>query len=123
MSSLAGQRIQANCKIIWGDHNDYEFDVETDDNLNYAGYVKVDYGFSFGPPLTMTSLCPSNEAAWAELERMLELWATQVKRGTPMTGDDMLEIFGGRRGEHKRILGMFMDAVEKREEEGAKKPA
>lgn len=121
MSSLRGQRIQANCKTIWGDHNDYDLDVETDDYVNYACYVKADYGLSFGPPLTATSLCPSEAAAWAELDRMLELWATQVKRGTPVTRDERLEVFGGQRGQHKRLLGIFADAVEKRE--GAEKPA
>lgn len=52
---------------------------------------------------------------------MLELWATQVKRGTPVTRDERLEVFGGQRGQHKRLLGIFADAVEKRE--GAEKPA
>jgi hypothetical protein len=56
MSSAQGKRIQANCKIIWGD-SDYEFDVETDDWINYWGFVKKDFGFFFGPPLTMTALC------------------------------------------------------------------
>ena len=49
---------------------------------------------------------------------MLELLAKQVKRGTPMTKDEKLEVFGGSKGEHKKLLSKFMDAFEKRE--GAK---
>jgi len=52
----------------------------------------------------MTGLCRSSEAACAELDRMLELWAKQVKRGTPMTKDEKLEVFGGPKGEHKNLL-------------------
>ena len=63
----------------------------------------------------MTSPCHSSEAAWAELDRMLELWAKQVKRGMPMTKDENLEIFGGSKGEHKKLLSKFMDVFEKRE--------
>lgn len=121
MSSIQGQRIQENCKTIWGSHNDYELSIETDDYMNYICYVKVDYGLYFGPPVISTSLCPSSEAAWAELDRLLGVWAKQVTRGTPMTRDEHLEIFGGWRGQHKEILSTFMDEAEKRE--GAKKPA
>lgn len=78
-------------------------------------HVKKDFGDSYGLPLMMTSLCGSEEAAWAELDRVLELWAKQVKRGTPMTKNETLEIFGGSKGEHKRVLSEFMDEFEKRE--------
>lgn len=88
MSSIRGQRIQANCKIIWGNDSDYELDVENYDWVNYAGVVKKDFGDCFGPPLTMTTLCCSSEAAWNELDRMLRFWAAQVQRGTPMTKDE-----------------------------------
>lgn len=115
MSSARGQRIEANCKIIWGDDSEYDFDVETDDNVDYACHVKKDFGDSFGPPLTMTSLCSSSEGAWAELDRMLALWATQVTRGTPMTKNEKLDIFGGPQGEHRRLLSGVMDAIEKRD--------
>jgi hypothetical protein len=118
MSSAQGQRIEANCKIIWGNDCEYDLDIETDDYVNYTCHVKKDFGDSFGLPLTMTSLCHSSEAAWAELDRMLELWAKQVKRGTPMTKDEKLEVFGGPKGEHKKLLSKVMDAFEKRE--GAK---
>ena len=118
MSSAQGQRIEANCKIIWGNDCEYDLDIETDDYVNYMCHVKKDFGDSFGPPLTMTSLCRSSEAAWAELDRMLELWAKQVKRGTPMTKDEQLEVFGGPKGEHKKLISQVIDAFEKRE--GAK---
>jgi len=117
MSSARGQRIQANCKIIWGNY-EYDLEIETDDYVDYMCHVKKDFGDSFGSPLTMTSLCPSEEAAWVELDRMLELWAKQVKRRTPMTKDERLEIFGGYRGKHKKVLSGFIDVFEKRE--GAK---
>src|SRR5271156_4866994 len=86
MSSAQGQRIEANCMIIWGNDCEYDLDIETDDYVNYMCYVKKDFGDSFGPPLMISSLCRSSEAAWAELDRMLELWAKQVKRGTPKVG-------------------------------------
>ncbi|KAF2253354.1 hypothetical protein BU26DRAFT_515722 [Trematosphaeria pertusa] len=115
MSSARGQRIEANCKIIWGADCEYDLDNETDDYVHYMAHVKKDFGVSFGPPLAMTGLCGSSEAALAELDRMLELWAKQVKRGTPMTKDERLEIFGGPKGKHKKILSKFIDEFEKRE--------
>lgn len=115
MPSTRGQRTEDNCKIIWGNDCDYDIDLETDDWVNYACVVKKDFGSSFGPPLTTTSLCPSSEAAFAELDRMLDLWAKQVKRGTPMTEDEKLNIFGGRKGEHKNLLNKFIDELERRE--------
>lgn len=119
MSSAEGQRIEANCKIIWGSGCVYDFDIETDDYINYACVVKKDFGTSFGPPLTMTSLCPSRDAAWAELDRMLELWARSVKRGTPMTKDEKLAVFGGWKGKHSKILSDFIDVFEKRSAMGS----
>lgn len=115
MSDVQGQRIEANCKVIWGNAFEYDLDIETDDYVNYICFVKKDYGTSFGSPLTMTCVCRSSEAAWAELDRMLRLWARQVQRGTPMTKDESLEIFGGPKGEHKNILSKVIDAREKRE--------
>jgi hypothetical protein len=79
MSSNRGQRIEANCKIIWGSDCEYDLSIETDDYINYLGYVKKDFGLSFGPVLTLTSFCHSEEATWAELDRMLEFGARQVK--------------------------------------------
>ncbi|KAI8938683.1 hypothetical protein NX059_004550 [Plenodomus lindquistii] len=114
MSSARGQRLKANCKIIWGDDCEYDLDLETDDYIDYACIVKKDFGLSLGPPLTMTCLCPSEEAAWAELDRMLGLWAQQVQRGTPMTKNETLDIFGGRRGQYKQLLRSFIDELEKR---------
>jgi len=114
LSPARGQRIKANCKIIWGNDCEYDLEIDTDDYLNYMCHVKRDLGDSYGPPLTMTSLCYSSEAAWAELDRMLELWAKQVKRGTPMTKDERLEVFGGPKGKHRKLLSKFMDEREKR---------
>ena len=113
MSSPRGQRVEANCKIIWGDDSDYDLEIETDDHSEYAWLVRKDFGTSFGPPLTMTNYYPSVEAAWTELDRMLSLLAKQVQRGTPMTKQESLEIFGGSRGEHRNILSKFMDYKEK----------
>lgn len=118
MFSTQCQRIEANCKTIWGNDCEYDLDIETDDYVNYRCLVKKDFGDSFGPPLTITSLCRSSEAAWAELDKMLELWAKQVKCGMPMTKNETLEIFGGPRGEHRKLLSKVIDAFEKRE--GAK---
>lgn len=87
MSDAWYQRMQANCKIIWGnDCEYYDLDEETHDDIHYACLVKKDFGTSLGPPLTMTTFCNSSEAAWTELEEMLELWANQVQltRGTPI---------------------------------------
>ncbi|KAK1675965.1 hypothetical protein BDP55DRAFT_662811 [Colletotrichum godetiae] len=103
------QRIEENCKTIWGDHV-YEIDYETDDNEVFQYFVLRDYGSSFGPALTMTLLCHSEEAAYRELDRMLGIWAAQVRRGTPMTKEESLEIFGGPRGECKRVLEEFWSA-------------
>ncbi|KAH7061673.1 hypothetical protein BKA63DRAFT_573385 [Paraphoma chrysanthemicola] len=114
MSSPRYQRIEANCKTIWGNDSDYDFDFETDDWEHYACVVKKDYGTEFGPPLIMTCLCPSSDAAWAGLDRMLGLWAKQVVRGTDMTKDEMLSICGGSKGELKGVLGRFIDECEKR---------
>lgn len=116
MSDAQGERIQANCKIIWGD-GDYDLDIESD-NSSYPShlcFVKRDYGLSFGPALTMTGVCSSSEQAWNELDRMLSLWARQKQSGQPMTRELELEIFGGPHGRDKRIVGQFLDAKEKRE--------
>jgi uncharacterized protein YfbU (UPF0304 family) len=86
MSNDRGQRIEANCKIIWG--NDSEYDLEMDIDyvyVHYVCFVRKDFGLSFGEILlTMTNECNSSEAAWTELDRMLELWANQVKGRTPI---------------------------------------
>lgn len=115
MSSARGQRIEANCKIIWGDDCAYDLSTETDDFVNYICFVKKDFGLSFGPPLAMTSVCPSETEAWEELDRMLRLWAQQVQSGKPMTKAERLNIFGGRRGQHSMLLSSVLDAFEKRE--------
>ncbi|WEW56613.1 hypothetical protein PRK78_002061 [Emydomyces testavorans] len=115
MSSTQTQRITANCEIIWGNVCDYDFACDTDDYLHYSCSVKKDFGNFFGGPLMITCLCRSEEAAWAELDRMLEFRAKQVKRGTPMTKDERLEIFGGPRGKYKNLLSNFIEEWEERE--------
>ena len=100
---LQGERIQANCRIIWG-NDDYDLDISTDDWEWYSCSVQKDFGTELGPPLTMTGLCNSSEKAWAELDRMLDVWARQVQSGKPMTEEQQLEIFGGERGENRGIL-------------------
>lgn len=115
MSSARGQRIEASCKTIWGDAYDYDLDIETDDYITYICFVKKDFGDSLGPPLIMTNVCNSDNAAWAELDRMLELWARVVRRGTPMTKEESLEFAGGPRGKHRQLVSKFMDESEKRE--------
>ncbi|KAK4182251.1 hypothetical protein QBC35DRAFT_510322 [Podospora australis] len=121
MSSEQGERIRANCKTIWGNHDDYDLSIENDNCVDYQCFVRKDFGDSFGSPIAMTSCCPSSEAAWAELDRMLGLWASRVKRGTPMTKNERLETFGGPKGKHKAVLSKFMDEFQLRE--GAKKQA
>ena len=66
------QRIEGYCKKIWGPF-DFDIDTETDDHEYYMCVVKRDHGSSFGPPLTLTTVCRGQNAAWHELERMLYL--------------------------------------------------
>ena len=110
--AVQGQRITANCKIIWGNEYEYDLDVDTDDHIYYYCLVKKDYGDRLGPLLTMTGLCRSSDAAWTELDRMLGSWAMQVQRGTPKTKDENKEILGGSRAEHKNVLSQSMDFQE-----------
>ncbi|OBT39665.1 hypothetical protein VE00_10680 [Pseudogymnoascus sp. WSF 3629] len=65
--SAQNERVQANCKIIWG-KADYDLDLETDDWVTYTYVVRKDFGSHFGPPLTMTGICNSETHAWEELE-------------------------------------------------------
>jgi hypothetical protein len=106
MSSTLFQRILASCETIWG-KADYDLDLETDDWITYWAVVKKDLGTSFGPPLTMTGACDSEDHAWRELDRMLRIWAEQKRSGQPMTDDQSLEIFGGPNGRNKPILRQF----------------
>ncbi|KAJ5959467.1 uncharacterized protein N7479_006617 [Penicillium vulpinum] len=108
MSSPQGQRIQASCVTIWG-KGDYEIDIETEDRMSYYAVVKKDFGSSFGPPLTMTGECNSQEHVWKELDRMLGLWARVEQSGQPMTEYQRLEIFGGPNGQNKPILRQFFE--------------
>lgn len=111
--SAQNERVQASCKIIWGEA-DYDFDLETDDWVTYAYVVRKDFGSRFGPPLTMTGICNSETHAWEELERMLSVWARQVQSGKPMTKSQSIEIFGGPNWRNSYILGKFIDEAERR---------
>ncbi|KAF2793565.1 hypothetical protein K505DRAFT_375244 [Melanomma pulvis-pyrius CBS 109.77] len=102
-----GQRIQEYCKKIWGADKDFDLDIETDDYENYLCLVREDRGLSFGPVLTMTSLCYGPKEAWHELERMLYLWAKSVESGRPMTQEERLNIFSGPKGKHRKLLMEF----------------
>ena len=112
MTTEQVQKVQANCKIIWGDA-DYDLDLETDWET-YIYVVKKDYGLHLGPPLTMTGVCDSEKQAWSELDRMLDIWAKQVQSGKPMTRAQRLEIFGGPNGRNRLALEKFFDEAKKR---------
>jgi hypothetical protein len=58
---------------------DFIIEYETDDYEYYSYFVKEDRGLSFGPPLTMTTLCRGQKEALHELERMLYLWVKRVE--------------------------------------------
>ena len=112
MSADQGQRIQNNCRVLWGD-GDYELDIETDDWLTYYGYVRKDFGLHFGPLLIMTGECNSSENTWRELDRMLAAMAQQVKTREPMTKAQKLEVFGGPNGRNRKAVGAFLDLLDK----------
>ncbi|KAI0134044.1 hypothetical protein BJ170DRAFT_608355 [Xylariales sp. AK1849] len=112
MASVRGKRIQANCRLIWGE-GDYDIDVETDDLLHYIAFVKKDFGTSLGPPLTASGLCNSSDQACRELDRMLGVWAEQVLSQQPMTNDQRLETFGGPDRRNEWILKRVFAEQEK----------
>jgi hypothetical protein len=82
------ERIEANCKIIWGD-KDYDFEVEGGDMFSQSDpgfqiFVREDRGTSWGHFLTATPLYRNQETCWSELDRVLKLDAEEVlkKRGS-----------------------------------------
>jgi len=77
-TSTQYDRVEGYCKKIWGPM-DFIIEYETDDYEYYAYLVKEDRGLSFGPPLTMTTLCEGQNEALHELERKLYLWAKRVE--------------------------------------------
>ncbi|KAF2690123.1 hypothetical protein K458DRAFT_412948 [Lentithecium fluviatile CBS 122367] len=113
-------RLLSNSKIIWGAEKDYDFEIETDDYLYYQCMVREDRGYEYGLPLLMTILCYGEEAAWNELDRMLRVWAGQVKSGREMSREEQLSIFGGKKGRYRGVLEQFMDLKEKKEKEARK---
>lgn len=78
MSDTQGQRIHANCEIIWG-KGDYDIDVEHDDWEFYQAFVRRYYGTSLGFPLLMTSIHNSEDRVWRELDEMLDMAARKHK--------------------------------------------
>jgi len=111
------ERLHANCKKIWGANKEFDFEVEADHYIYYQAHVKEDWGSSFSGALTMTGVCNSRDAAWNELDRMLDLWARQVESGQPMTRETALELFSGPNRRQENVLKQFMD--EKAWREGA----
>ncbi|WPH02474.1 Hypothetical protein R9X50_00533800 [Acrodontium crateriforme] len=103
MSSDQCKRLEGYCKTIWGEGDDYEFDVETDDYEYYQIFVGREQDGRLCP-LTATSVCCGEESAWRDLERMLQVWATQVETGKPMTKEQKLTIFGGPRGDLRDVI-------------------
>ncbi|KAH8816320.1 hypothetical protein F5884DRAFT_852763 [Xylogone sp. PMI_703] len=120
MPTDRAKRIEASCRIIWGD-GVYDFDIETDDYITWFGYVKKDFGLDLGPPLTMTGLCNSEDRAWNELERMLGVWARQVQSGEPMTKAQAVEIFAGPNRGNKINIEKIYDLMEQKGIQSAKK--
>ncbi len=102
MSADQGQRIQRNCRLLWGDGN-YELDIETDDWLTYYCYVRKDFGLHFGPLLTMTGACNSSENAWRELDRMLAAMAQQAKTRKQMTEAQKSEVLKDQTGATEKL--------------------
>ena len=66
MASLDPRHIQSYCSTVWG-RGDYDVDFETDDWDKFYITIKRHYGTSLGPPLTMTSVCDSEQQARVEL--------------------------------------------------------
>jgi hypothetical protein len=71
------ERVQTNCKIIWGD-KDYVFEMEGDHDNNFQVLVREDCGTYFRDPLTCTPLYVGQETAWKELDRVLSLGAENI---------------------------------------------
>lgn len=120
MSVTRSERIQANCKIVWG-KGDYYFNIETEDYNFFWAVVTKEGDSEPGPALTITGLCYSPEHVLAELDRMLFAWARQVQSGQPMTKEESLDIFGGPKGRNKPILETFMAEMDARAKEAEAK--
>ncbi|KAK4111473.1 hypothetical protein N656DRAFT_780764 [Canariomyces notabilis] len=77
------ERIEANCKIIWGDDKEYDIFHETDDYVYYICYVRTIIQKNRfpdpGPVLVQSPMCPSEAEAWTELDKMLAIGAKNVK--------------------------------------------
>lgn len=63
----------------------------------------------------LPGLCNSQDRAWSELDRMLDVWARQVQSGLPMTKEQSLDIFSRPNGQGRAVLGKFLDELKRRE--------
>ncbi|KAI1282510.1 hypothetical protein F5Y07DRAFT_241938 [Xylaria sp. FL0933] len=79
MSTDKAERVQANCRAIWGNGN-YDLECEGDHGNEFQCFVRQDYGLEFGSPLIMTMVMATTEQAWEELERMLSYMAEKARR-------------------------------------------
>ncbi|KAK8097506.1 hypothetical protein PG984_016645 [Apiospora sp. TS-2023a] len=82
MSSTQGERIVANCEIIWGKDTMYDLEEESNDEDTCLVFVRRDYGTRFGAPLVM-SMKNTSAKAWDDMDRMLALRAREVLSAQP----------------------------------------
>lgn len=82
------QRIENNCKTIFGCHCGYEFDTETDtgEDEYWQIYVRSSDDYRV---VWMSNIYMSEEAAWRELDIDLEMAARQKKHGVPKTKEEV----------------------------------
>ncbi|KAF1985737.1 hypothetical protein K402DRAFT_464073 [Aulographum hederae CBS 113979] len=92
------ERMEANCRILWGP-GEYVIDLEYEDATAFYPYeswstmVRRDFGDNFGLPLTMTPRTyRTAEAAWTELDRVLEGSARDAKRRPPVSEEEQRKI-------------------------------
>ncbi|KAL4904794.1 hypothetical protein BDW74DRAFT_178369 [Aspergillus multicolor] len=100
--------VEKGCHKLWGPGT-YDIDVETDDWESFSALIRREHDNELGMPLIMTMLCRSEDAALAELDRMLRLMVQQEESGEEMTVDETLEIFAGPRGEYRGVLRQFIE--------------
>jgi hypothetical protein len=77
--NLRAKRILANCKKIWGSDSNYDLEQETDDYEYYICYVRRDYGDCIGSPLLLATSSKGADAAWTELDKMLDFGARKAE--------------------------------------------
>ncbi|KAI9644202.1 hypothetical protein NHQ30_007556 [Ciborinia camelliae] len=114
MAPFQVERIEANCKIIWGDH-DYAFDVD-DENDGWYCTIRRDYGDGFGKSLVVTGLFNTEKKAWIDLDRMLRKRAKQIQSGKPMAKDQIWETLGKPHTRDRDSSEDYMDGDEEEED-------